>query len=231
MKNCSRYMLLFGVLGIIQGIGDIELQYRHTKEVIVEESVCSNRTQKQSMPVDSLDPSSYWILQSNRILLSISKLIQEIWANTNSVSQFFDCFSGIQVILEVSDLSHSCLILACTVNKLTKNILASLFNVLLCLNYNKLEVNLTDIKQRNKLTSWRRFLMLLSVELPTNRRRLYFWLNMIIAGLHVPPFVNPSVIPPEAQLFIFLRIITLVKFMRKGFLIYISLQNAILQSI
>ena len=37
MRNCSRYMLLFGVLGIIQGIGDIELQYRHTKEVIVEE--------------------------------------------------------------------------------------------------------------------------------------------------------------------------------------------------
>ena len=73
--------------------------------------------------------------------------------------------------------------------------------------------------------------MLLSVELPTNRRRLYFWLNMIIAGLHVPPFVNPSVIPPEAQLFIFLRIITLVKFMRKGFLIYISLQIALLQSI
>ena len=99
-------MLLFGVLGIIQGIGDIELQYRHTKEVIVEQSICSNRTQKQSMPVDSLDPSSYWILQSNRILLSISKLIQEIWAYPNSVSQSFDCYTVIQVILEISDLSH-----------------------------------------------------------------------------------------------------------------------------
>ena len=182
MRNCSRYMLLFGVLGIIQGIGDIELQYRHTKEVIVEESVCSNRTQKQSMPVDSLDPSYYWILQSNRILLSISKFLY--WVLDKALTMFY---------------------------------LASLLNVLLCLFYNKLEVNLTDIKQRNKLTSWRRFLMLLSVELPTNRRRLCFWLNMIIAGLHVPPFVDPSIIPPEAQLFIFLRIITLVKFMRKWF--------------
>ena len=54
--------------------------------------------------------------------------------------------------------------------------------------------------------------MLLSVELPVNWRRASFWLNMIIAGVHVPPFVTD--VPPETQLLIFLRIVTIVKFMR-----------------
>merc|ERR1711892_1504257 len=146
MKSCSRYMFAFGVLGIIQGIADIEIQYRHTPERVVEQSFCSNRTQKIPTSINELDDHSYWMLQSNRILLSLTSTI----------------------------------------------------NVLLCLYYHKLEVNLTDIKQHNQQTSWHRFLMLLSVELPVNWRRASFWLNMIIAGVHVP------------------RIVTIVKFMRNN---------------
>ena len=90
MKSCSRYMFAFGVLGIIQGIADIEIQYGHTPERVVEESVCSNRTQKISTSINELEDHSYWILQSNRLLLSLSKiwfsLISFIWVHSKQVS-------------------------------------------------------------------------------------------------------------------------------------------------
>ena len=83
--------------------------------------------------------------------------------------------------------------------------------MILCVCYHKFETNLQDLKQRSPMTGWRRYLMLLLIEWPTNGRRFRFWIHMIISLLHVPPMVD---LPAPLQLIIFLRISNVITFLR-----------------
>ena len=150
-------MLALAFVSIVLGIVDIETQYDKTAEVTVKEMECSIQTQKNARDVNSLNQSSYWLLQSIRLMVSIT----------------------------------------------------SIMNIVLLLTYHKLEKNLMDLKQKHEPTSWMRFLMLLSVEWPTNWSRLSFWLNIAITSIHVPPFTDYAA---ELQLVIFARIVCILKF-------------------
>ena len=68
-------MLALALVSIVLGIVDIETQYDKTAEVTVNELKCSIQTQKNARDVSSLNESSYWLLQSIRLMVSITSIM------------------------------------------------------------------------------------------------------------------------------------------------------------
>jgi len=76
MKRCSQCMLVLAIISIVLGVVDIETQYHQTtSEKLAADSKCLIQTQKHARQVNSLSHSSYWLLQSIRLMVSITSIL------------------------------------------------------------------------------------------------------------------------------------------------------------
>ena len=78
--------------------------------------------------------------------------------------------------------------------------------------YQKLELNLIEVKQCKKERSWKS--MIRYVLSPSfDARRIRFWFEVFIAGIHVPPYLMIRHYA-DVQLICFLRVYQVMKFVK-----------------
>merc|ERR1712106_584788 len=147
-----------------------------------------NAVSQKSGIMEQMTKCSQWLL-----MVTISTILQSVldielqYAKSTAVVVAADfCSETTQKTTKYNELGQS-LLIAFHCNRCVLSLL-SLANLGLVLWYAKLEVNLLEVKQCKEERNWSSFIKFV-LDIPTDFKRLLFWLEILIAVFHESNFM------------------------------------------